>query len=93
MTSEDIVNTVIAKLGGNRVEFIDITSEDYLEEVTFVHAGYTYIAQYTDKLSVYRELSEQGPATIDSYSVWMEGVLTGKIRDESGALTKARLYG
>lgn len=89
MRCEDLVNRIIEKLGGNRVEFLRIAILDAITTVEFAHAGNSYCVihpEEDDDLVVLQYFRDQGPLHENNYSRWVEGVLNGKTRDESGVL-------
>jgi len=81
MTTADLVNRIVAKLGGNRVRFT-LIAED---RVQFEHAQNLYWVR--NNLDVYRWSDDDNQFLIDSYSEWIEGVLNGKTRDDAGVLS------
>lgn len=97
MTTAELVNLIVAKLGGNRVEFLVIDAFVYLEqevaEVSLVHGHNTYFVRSLDDqccVTVRQEvLGDQGPLVTNQYTTWVEGVLNGLVRDADGVLVKA----
>jgi hypothetical protein len=88
----DLVNLIIGKLGGNRVEFIRIDCADDVSTIEFVHAGNLYSIVHDEddlRLKVWQYYRDQGPLEQNNYSKWMEGVLNGMVRNEAGELLPA----
>jgi len=95
MDAADIVNRIVEKLGGNRVEFLVIDSFVYMgqdvAEVSFVHGDNTYLARSLDDhsgITVRQEFKDQGPVLTNQYTEWLEGVLNGLVRNDAGVLVK-----
>ena len=93
MDTAQIVNRIIEKLGGNRVEFVKIcvTRFDILY-VSFVHAGNKYEARVypaSDYITVGMPITCQRTDDIDAYANWVEGVLNGSVRNDAGELVKS----
>jgi hypothetical protein len=92
MDCADLVNLIVRKLGGNRVEFIRIRCADDVSEIEFCHAGnhYNIIHDEDDsKVRVWQFFTELGPLEQNNYSKWMEGVLNGMVRNDAGELVPA----
>lgn len=87
MTTAELVNLIIAKFGGNRVQFVDIqTVHDEWIIVTFYHSDQTYYARCSCNevnLTVHQEFGQTS-----QYSEWIEGVLNGMVRNDAGELVK-----
>jgi hypothetical protein len=84
MTTAELVNRIIEKLGGNRVRFEEIGDEI---GVIFTHAGNCYAVTTRGLVSSVFRFDQHRCWTKDSYSQWIEGVLNGKVRDEAGVLS------
>lgn len=86
MDAAQLVNLIIRKLQGNRVEF---TSISYYQGavIEFRHLGNVYSAtcQGKDKrVNVFQVFNDH--VERNNYSNWIEGVLNGMVRDEEGVL-------
>ncbi len=86
MTSAALVNMVISKLRTGTVEFLEISNRTP-PCVSFVYASIKYTI-WCDALGieVHRHLEDGDGCVCDSYQIWMEGVLNGRVRTESGEL-------
>lgn len=93
MTAAELVNRIVEKLGGNRVEFLSIETSDsrpvHFDEVLFVHAGNLYKARSCHNAIsiIVLQVQEQGPPENNNYSAWIAGVLNGQARDDAGVLS------
>jgi len=90
MDTADIVNRIIEKLGGNRVEFIEIRQTNlFVLIVSFSHAGNKYEARVLPTsvyISVAQKKSYQLALRTNAYTNWLEGVLNGMVRNDAGEL-------
>lgn len=91
MDLADLINLIIAKFGGNRIEFLHVEWDQHTDDnrVEFVHGGNCYSALQhcsNDRVDVWQTLKDQGPLTATIGSRWIEGVLNGKVRNEAGEL-------
>ena len=82
----DIVNVIIDKLRTGRVEFVRILNT-WLCEMDIRYAGILYAISFDHgKIFVKRWRDDEAATFTDNYSRWVEGVLNGQTRDESGVL-------
>ena len=95
MDAAQLVNLIIKKFGGNRVEFNEISEDDTeVLQVRFVLGGNTYLAFFgehdytrTKGILVRRyENNDMMQRLEDNYSRWVEGILNNKVRNEEGVL-------
>ena len=92
MDTADLVNLIIRKLGGNRVEFIRVDCADDVSTIEFLHAGNLYSIVHDEddsRVKVWQYHYDQGPLEQNNYSKWMEGVLNGMKRNDAGVLVPA----
>lgn len=85
MTTADLINLIIRKFGGERVEFGVVLSH----EVTFTYGHHRYRSGFRNKSIFVREVSADYTYQIGDEtqaSQWIEGVLNGKTRNEEGVL-------
>lgn len=91
MTTAELCNLIISKLGGNRVEFLQISDGETHCGVEFVHGGNVYscgcCTDDSNAILVRQVLRDQGPLTVTQYSTWVEGVLNGGTRNEDGVVS------
>jgi len=98
MTPAELVNLIVYKFGGNRVEFLDVSIS--CVQVYFTLGGNSYVAFTEDDdscvigvLRYYRPQIDGMDKSLgnfdDNYSRWVEGVLNGMVRNEEGNLVKA----
>jgi hypothetical protein len=87
MTTAQLINRIIEKLGGNRVEFRDVASA----RVDFVHSSNYYCAVFAEnRIEVLRFIDHCPAPNDDLYSVWMRGVLNGHTRNDAGELVEVK---
>jgi len=90
MDTAQIVNRIIEKLGGNRVQFVEIDKTKWdIAYVSFVHAGNKYEARVypaSDYISVGVPITWQRKGDMAAYVNWVEGVLNGLVRNDAGEL-------
>ena len=87
MTTAQLVNLILDKLRTGRAEFLVINNRP--PTVRFSYAGIEYTVLEIDNggVEVYRWSNVNRTVPVmDNYQKWMEGVLNGKTRDESGVL-------
>ena len=94
MTAAQLVNLISDKLRTGRVEFVSIWEDGpnapiYIE---FAYGFRVYKLTYQEygqamlKLQISSVINEFHTST-DQFSIWMEGVLNGKTRDDNGVLS------
>lgn len=88
MTTADLVNRIIEKLG-HRVRFVCIENDEEGTRVEFEHAGNFYFMHSCvfSKGECYVNRRVNGAIVDDAYSQWVSGVLNGKTRDKDGVLS------
>ena len=94
MTTAELVNLILSKLGGNRVEFLEIYdwrhNGDLRSVARFRHSGNAYIARcQVDAKEIWVRQEDIDQVAIGTpYSEWIEGVLNGMVRNDAGKLVK-----
>ncbi len=83
MQTHEIVNLIVQKFGGNRVEF-DLVSEAVVDFV-LGHNLYRVCWNFTMKRLVVRKNDGEVFVT-DNYSRWVEGILNNLVRNDAGEM-------
>lgn len=87
MEAANLVNHILATLITGKVRFTAIEETLNGPKVGFVWGHHRYKVYSTGRLIFARRIDEgSDQLLVDSYSSWMEGVLNGKRRKESGEL-------
>lgn len=94
MTTAELVNRIIEKLGGNRIEFLEIELMEH-NRLTFSLCKFEYsgnifearVHEDAKAITVKQEFLDQGPLDKNRITEWIEGVLNGKTRNEEGVLS------
>ena len=83
MNTHEIVNLIVQKFGGNRVKF-DLLGDDWAD---FVVGHNLYRAEWSNALNRLAVRKFFGKDFVqDNYSLWVEGILNGMVRNEAGEM-------
>jgi hypothetical protein len=87
----EIINRIIKKFGGNRVEFVKI--DPFTNMIEFVLGSNHYDVAWSDywkSFVVHRsgDESNSDKPDEDNYTRWVQGVLNGGVRNDAGEIVR-----